>query len=357
MNVYMCIFFCLFTSLAISQDSITFNPLVVLDANPVESQGKTGTCWSYATVSFLESELIRLEKGKYDLSEMFVARNVYLEKADNFVRRHGKTNFGEGSLSHDLINTIEKYGLMPNEAFNGLVSNLDKHDHAELAGLLGGYLKILTTQKKLSNLWKDGYISLLDVYLGKVPDSFEFKGKVYTSLEFAEYLGIDPDDYVNLTSFTHHPFYKEFVLEVPDNWSNGEFINIPIDEMVEIATNAIKKGFSIAWDTDVSNDEFDSKKGVASVDSEVNQDLRQLNFDNYTVTDDHLMHITGLAEGSDGLMYFLVKNSWGDSRGMEDYKGHIWVSENYFKLNTISIMLHKDALSREQLKKIKMFIE
>ena len=347
----------IFASLAIAQDSITFNPLVVLDVNPIESQGKTGTCWSYATVSFLESELMRLGKGEYDLSEMFVARNVYLEKADNFVRRHGKTNFGEGSLSHDLINTIEKYGLMPNEAFSGLVADLGKHDHSELAGLLGAYLKTLVGQKKLSSIWKEGYLSLLDVYLGKVPDSFEFKGRFYTPLEFAQYLEIYPDNYVNLTSFTHHPFYQEFVLEVPDNWSNGEFVNVPIDEMVQIAKNALNKGFSIAWDTDVSNDQFDSKKGVASIDVEVSQDLRQVNFDNYTVTDDHLMHITGLAEGSDGVMYFLVKNSWGDSRGMENYKGYIWVSENYFKLNTISIMLHKDALSKKQFKKIKMFIK
>ena len=335
-----------------SQDSLTFNNIVNLSVNDVESQGKTGTCWSYATASFLESELIRVGKGKYDLSEMFVARNVYLEKADNFVRRHGKTNFGEGSLSHDLINTISKYGLIPNEVFDGLVTDSDKHDHSELASLLEAYLKTIVGKKKLSTLWKDGYNSLLDVYLGKVPELFQFEGNNYTPLEFANYLEIEPNDYINLTSFTHHPFYVDFILEVPDNWSNGNFFNIPIDEMIDVVKNAIKKGFSIAWDTDVSNDGFDSKKGIAHIEDEVTQELRQLYFDNYTVTDDHLMHITGLADGSDGLIYFLVKNSWGDSRGMENYEGYIWVSEEYFKLNTISIMLHKDALSKRLLKKI-----
>ena len=345
--------FTLFSFLSAQEDSLTFENVITIPVSDVESQGKTGTCWSYATGSFLESELIRMGKGEHDLSEMFVARNVYLEKAENYVRRHGKTNFGEGSLSHDLINTINKYGLVPNSIFTGLVDDLDKHDHSELASLLESYLKTITTKKKLSSLWKDGYSSILDIYLGRVPDSFEFKGNNYTPLEFAQYLEIEPNDYINLTSFTHHPFYDYFILEVPDNWSNGMFFNIPIDEMVEIVKHAIRNGFSIAWDTDVSNDGFDSKKGLASIEeTKINQDLRQLSFDNYTVTDDHLMHITGLAEGSDGFMYFLVKNSWGDNRGMENYKGYIWVSEIYFQLNTISIMLHKDALSKKQLKKI-----
>ena len=352
-KIIICVF-TLFSFLNAQEDSLIFKNIITLTVNDVESQGKTGTCWSYATASFLESELVRMGKGEYNLSEMFVARNVYLEKAENYVRRHGKTNFGEGSLSHDLINTINKYGLVPNSIFNGFVADLDKHDHSELASLLESYLKTIISKKKPSNLWKDGYRSILDVYLGKVPDLFEFEGDSYTPLEFAKYLEIESSDYINLSSFTHHPFYEYFILEVPDNWSNGEFFNIPIEELVEIVKSALKNGFSIAWDTDVSNEGFDSKKGLASVDIDVTQELRQLHFDNYTVTDDHLMHITGFAEGSDGLVYFLVKNSWGDSRGMENYKGYIWVSETYFELNTISIMLHKEALSKKQLKKIKI---
>ncbi|MBF26075.1 MAG: aminopeptidase [Flavobacteriales bacterium] len=336
-----------FLSFANAQDSLTFTNIISLSVNNVKSQGKTGTCWSYATGSFLESELIRMGKGEYNLSEMFVARNVYLEKANNFVRRHGKTNFGEGSLSHDLINTIDKYGLVPNSVFNGLVNNVAKHDHSELSSLLEAYLTVIVKQKKPSNFWKDGYSAILDVYLGEVPKSFTYNGKNYTPVSFAQELGLEPNDYINLTSFTHHKFYQEFILEVPDNWSNGTFYNIPIEKLLNITKKALEKGFTVAWDTDVSNEGFDSKKGIAVEEIKITQDLRQAKFDNYTVTDDHLMHITGLVEGSDGETYFLVKNSWGDNRGLDGYKGYVLASENYFMLNTISIMLHQDALSRK----------
>jgi len=332
-------------------DSIIFKDLIILDVNDVESQGKTGTCWSYATASFLESELIRMGRGEHDLSEMFVAKNVYLEKADNFVRRHGKTNFGEGSLSHDLINTINKYGLVPNSAFNGLVTDDNKHNHSELSSLLEAYLNVIIEKKNPSTLWKEGYHAILDVYLGESPNSFIFNGKNYSPLTFAKYLKFDTNDYMNLTSFTHHPFYSDFVLEVPDNWSNGIFYNLPIEKLLQIAKNALKEGFTIAWDTDVSNKGFDAKKGIADEDNEVTQELRQKYFNNYTVTDDHLMHITGLVEGSDGQLYFLVKNSWGDEIGLDEYKGYVLASENYFKLNTISIMLHKDAIPKKMLTK------
>ena len=344
-------FYCIFLILG-AQDSLTFTNLITLPVNEVESQGKTGTCWSYATGSFLESELIRLGKGEHDLSEMFVARNVYLEKADNFVRRHGKTNFGEGSLSHDLINTISKYGLVPNTAFNGLVTQSDKHNHAELSSLLKAYLEAVISNKNPSPLWKVGYAAILDVYLGEIPSSFQWNGKTYSPKTFAEYLNFNTSDYINLTSFTHHPFYSNFILEVPDNWSNGTFYNIPIDNMMNIVKAALKDGFTIAWDTDVSNDGFDAKKGLADENSEVTQELRQEKFNNYTVTDDHLMHITGMVQGSDDKLYFLVKNSWGSEIGLENYKGYVLVSESYFKLNTISIMLHKDAIPKKMLKKL-----
>jgi len=336
-----------------SQDSLSFTNIISLDVNPVESQGKTGTCWSYATLSFLESELMRMGKGSYDLSEMFVAKNVYLEKADNYIRRHGKTNFGEGSLSHDLINTIFKYGLVPNAAFNGLVIDADRHNHSELFSILDSYLKAVVKNKKPSILWRKAYLSILDVYLGESPENFEFNGKKHTPHSFAESLDIDPLSYINLTSFTHYPFYEKNILEVPDNWSNGEFYNVPIEALYDVAKNALEEGFTVAWDTDVSGVGFDSKKGLASEERVVDQNFRQECFDNYTVTDDHLMHITGLAEGTDGLHYFLVKNSWGDARGMENYKGYIWVSENYFKLNTISIMLHEDGVLKKILKKFR----
>jgi len=332
-------------------DSLTFSDVVILDVNDVESQGKTGTCWSYSTASFLESELIRMGKGRHDLSEMFVARQVYVEKGENFIRRHGKTNFGEGSLSHDLINTVHKYGIVPNSVFDGLVTDSDKHDHSELFAILEAYLKAIVKQKNPSELWKKGYNAILDIYLGRIPDQFDFKDKEYSPLTFAKYLDLNTDDYINLTSFTHHPFYDHCILEVPDNWSNGLFYNIPIDKMLSIVQDAIKKGFSIAWDTDVSNTGFDAKKGLSDEKNEVTQELRQVYFDNYTVTDDHLMHITGMVKGSDDNLYFLVKNSWGQNLGLENYQGYVLVSENYFKLNTISVMLHKDGVPKKILKK------
>tara|TARA_B110000467_G_C18287121_1_gene462323 strand:+ start:429 stop:1481 length:1053 start_codon:yes stop_codon:yes gene_type:complete len=333
-----------------AQDSLTFNNVIILDVNDVESQGKTGTCWSYATSSFLESELIRMGEGQYDLSEMFVARQVYIQKADNFIRRHGKANFSEGSLSHDLINTINNHGIVPNSVFNGLTTNSNKHDHSELSAVLEGYLNAIIKQEKPSVLWKKGYNAILDVYLGEYPELFEIDGKQFSPISFAKKINLNGDNYINLTSFTHHPFYNKFILEVPDNWSNGSFLNIPIDEMLEITNKALNNGFSIAWDTDVSNKGFDAKKGLADITYEVTQEMRQDNFDNYTVTDDHLMHITGLVKGSDGKSYFLVKNSWGNKIGLENYKGYILVSENYFKLHTISIMLHKDGVSKKYRK-------
>ncbi len=334
-----------------AQDSLVFKNLIILDVNDVESQGRTGTCWSYATTSFLESELIRMGRGRYNLSEMFVARNVYLEKAENFFRRHGKTNFGEGSLSHDLINTINKYGLMPNIAFDGLVTDQSTHNHTELFSLLEAYLNVIIDQKNPSILWKDGFSAILDVYLGEPPILFDFEGTLFDPFTFAKDLNLDSDDYINLTSFSHHPFYDDFVLEVPDNWSNGLFYNIPIEKILDISKNALEKGFTIAWDADVSNEGFDAKKGIADEKNEVTQELRQKHFDDYTLSDDHLMHITGLVEDNYGKLYFLVKNSWGNNIGLDSYKGYVLVSENYFKLNTISIMLHQDAIPKKIFKK------
>jgi len=344
-----------------AQDTLSFQKIVQWDANPVESQGRTGTCWSYSTSSFLESELIRMGKGTHNLSEIFIARQVYLNKADNYVRRHGKTQFGEGSLGHDLLNAVDDYGIVPNEVFNGLQTESKTHNHSELAAILEGYVKSVVSNKgkKLTPLWKKGYASLLDIYLGEYPESFSYKGKEYTPKSFASALGLKADNYITLTSYTHKPFYTNFILGIPDNWDNGSFYNLPLDEMLEMTKKALRDGYTIEWDADVSNEGFNSKEGIAVAAKEdekpnfkltaeemnVTQEIRQENFDNYTVTDDHLMHIVGLVKGVDDKEYFVVKNSWGDERGLEDYKGHVLVSEAYFKMNTISILLHKDALS------------
>ena len=352
-------------SVVCAQDSLRFNPIVQWDANPVESQGQTGTCWSYSTASFLESELIRMGKGTHNLSEIFVARQVYLNKADNYVRRHGKTQFGEGSLGHDLLNAVDDYGIVPNEVFNGLQTTSETHNHAELASILEAYVKAVVSNKgkKLTPLWKAGYAALLDVYLGKYPTNFDYQGVKYTPQSFAKMLNLKADHYATLTSYTHQPVYTDFILGIPDNWANGTFYNVALNDLVNQAKTALKEGFTLAWDADVSNSGFNSKEGIAVVpvkgekanfeltepEMEVTAALRQEHFDNYTVTDDHLMHIVGLVKGVDGKEYFVVKNSWGDERGLDQYKGHVLVSEAYFKMNTISVLLHKDAL----LKKLK----
>jgi bleomycin hydrolase len=344
------------------KDTIYFEKIVQWDANPVESQGKTGTCWSFSTSSFLESELIRMNKGSHNLSEILVARQVYVRKAENYVGRHGKAQFGEGSLGHDLLNAIDKYGIAPAEVFSGLQLNSEKHDHAELANILEAFLKAIVQNKggKLTPVWKDAYNGLLDVYLGDYPENFTYNEKEYTPLSFAKELGLKGDNYATICSYTHQPFYTNFVLDIPDNWDNGFFYNVALDELVSTTKKALKDGYTIEWDADVSNKGFSSKKGLAitfkeeekpdfisvTEELEVNQKIRQENYDNHTVTDDHLMHIVGLAKGSDGNDYFIVKNSWGDEKGMEGFKGHILVSESYFRLNTISIMLHKDAVAK-----------
>lgn len=352
----------------ISKDTLSFKTIIQCDANPVESQGQTGTCWSFSTSSFLESEIIRMKKGTHNLSEIFVARQVYVRKAENFVGRHGKAQFGEGSLGHDLINAINKYGIVPTEVFDGLKLNSEKHNHAELANILEAFLRavIQNKGKKLTPVWMDAYSALLDVYLGAFPTEFEYHGKTYTPKSFAASLGIQKENYVTLTSYTHQPFYSKFVLDIPDNWDNGFFYNVNLDELVATTKEALKNGYTIEWDADVSNEGFSSKKGLAIVpledeepnfvtdeeEMEVTQTNRQENFEDYTVTDDHLMHIVGLAKGVNGQDYFIVKNSWGDEKGMDDFKGHLLVSHAYFKMNTISVMLHQDAIGKNLKKKL-----
>jgi len=355
---------------ASAQDTLSFEKVVQWDANPVESQGHTGTCWSFSASSFLESELIRMKKGTHNLSEIFIARQVYINKAENYVRRHGRTQFGEGSLGHDLLNAVDMYGIVPNEVFNGLQMETEKHNHAELANILESFVKAVVANKggKLTPMWRDGYNALLNVYLGEYPEKFTYNEKSYTPKSFAEELGISSQNYITLTSYTHQPFYSNFVLDIPDNWDNGRFYNVQLDEMVATAKKALKDGFTIDWDADVSNTGFNSKEGIAveplegekpnfvttAEEMKVSQEIRQEYYDNYTVGDDHLMHIVGLAKGVNGKEYFIVKNSWGDERGLDGFKGHVLVSEAYFRMNTISILLHKDATSKDLKNKLNL---
>jgi len=341
-----------------------FQTITTIECTPVKSQGKTGTCWSFATSSFLESEVIRKGKGYHDLSEMYVVRNVYLDKAKNYVLRQGEANFSQGSLSHDLINVAKKYGVVPESVYSGKLDGAEKHDHSEMVAVLKGMLESVVDRKSLSPQWSKAFDCVVDVYLGEMPDEFTYAGKTYTPQSYAESLDLDPNEYVNVTSYTHHPFYGQFVLEIPDNYSNGVYYNVPMNEMQAIVDNAVKNGYSIAWDGDVSEKGFSAKNGLAilPVDAkrddlfenpgeeiEVSQELRQTTFESYSTTDDHLMHLAGTAKDQDGTKYYLIKNSWGE---ISDYKGFLYMSEAYFQLKTVSVMVHKDAIPKEIAKKM-----
>lgn len=325
----------------------------------VKSQDKTGTCWSFATSSFLESELIRKGKGEHDLSEMFVVGNIYRDKAKNYVLRQGKANFSQGSLSHDVIRVAKKHGVVPESVFSGKLDGAEKHDHGEMAAVLKGMLDGVLKRKRLSPTWSKAFDCVVDTYLGEVPETFTYNGKSYTPQSFTDAMEINPDDYVSLSSYTHHPFYKPFVLEIPDNYSNGSFYNIPIQDLQNIVDHAIANGFSIAWDGDVSEKGFSAKNGIAVLpvdgkredlftkpgkEVDVTQEMRQETFESYSTTDDHLMHLTGISKDQDGTKYYVIKNSWGE---ISPFKGYLHMSEAYFQLKTVAIMVHKDALPKQ----------
>lgn len=335
-----------------------------IECTPVKSQGKTGTCWSFSTVSFLESELIRTGKGQYDLSEMSIVRNIYKDKAMNYVLRQGKAQFSQGSLNHDVIKAFKRGGILPEEVYSGKLEGETAHNHSELAKGLEGYLDGILKSKSLSTKWMTGFEGILDAYLGKAPDQFEYGGKKYTNESFKEELGLNPDDYVEITSYTHHPFYETFVLEIPDNYSNGSYYNVPLSDLQSIVDNALENGYSVAWDGDVSEKGFLAKEGLAIVpldegsedsyaspskEKNITQEDRQSTFLSYSTTDDHLMHLTGTATDQNGTKYYLTKNSWGE---ISDYKGFLYMSESYFRLKTVGVLVHKDALSDDMKKKL-----
>jgi bleomycin hydrolase len=343
-----------------------------LAATSIKNQGMTGTCWCFSTTSLIESQGLKNNLGEMDLSEMFTVRNTYLEKAKNYVLRQGHAQFGEGGLGHDLIKAIAKYGAMPENIYSGLKPGETQHNHVKLVKELQQYLDSVIKMKPVPANWMEEYEEMLNEDLGDPPADFIYKGKKYTPVTFAaDVLKFNADDYVNITSFTHHNYYEPFVLEVPDNFSNGSYYNVPLDEMIQLTKDAIKNGYSVLWDADVSNEGFQQKYGSAidmdnisgglktkmdlvngeAKEEKVTAAKRQGLFENLTTQDDHLMHITGLEKSKSGNAYFLVKNSWGD---VGPYNGYINVSEAYFAVNTISLVVPKAALSKSMLEKLKI---
>jgi len=323
------------------------------EATEVKSQDNTGTCWSFSASSFLESEILRKKGKNVDLSEMFVVRKIYLEKAERYLRYHGKANFSQGALAHDQLRAMKIYGLMPEEIYNGKV-NGKTHNHTELEKELKNYLDSVLAKEIIEPHWKERFERVLDKHLGVCPALFTYENAMYSAQSFAATFGINPDDYVGFTSYTHHPFYTEFDLEIPDNFSHGYYTNLPMEQLMELMEFAINKGHTVEWDGDVSETGFARKTGAAvllkkgeligdTIPSEIvpTQELRQATFDSHETTDDHLMHITGIATDQKGKRYFITKNSWGKSHGIN---GYVYMSENYVKLKTVSVFIHKDAI-------------
>lgn len=331
----------------------------------VKNQGSSGTCWSFSTLSFFESELIRQGKGEFDLSEMYVVRHTYPQKADLFVRMHGNANFGPGGLFRDVLKVQDEFGLVPESAYSGKTIRPDRHMHGEMDKVLKGMVESFTSNnmKGLTPKWQDAIGAVLDVYLGEAPKEFEYKGKSYTPVSFAAELGLNSEDYVELSSFTHHPFYQSFVLEVPDNWDWSRVYNLPLDELEATVDHALKNGHTVAWDADVSEKYFSHRQAVAVVplagsqvplepaeEKEITPEIRQKGFDHFSTTDDHLMHITGIAKDQKGSPYYIVKNSWGQTSNQ--CGGYVYVSKPYFRYKTIHVLVHKDAIpaaTREKL--------
>lgn len=371
-------------------EGFRFTTIDSVGITPVKDQHRSSTCWAFSTVGFLESELLRMGKGEYDLSEMFVVSHTMLDRAEYVVRMYGSAEFAAGGSAYDVIYCLKNYGMVPQSAMPGIRYGSSPADtlpvHAELDAVAGGYIHALTAGKlkKLTPVWKQGLQAIYDTYLGACPEIFTYNGKEYTPQSFVRSLGLNADDYVSITSYTHHPFYSTFALEVPDNWRMDQMYNVPVEDLMRIIDNALAKGYTMAWGADVSEVGFtrkgigvmpDADKGADLTGSdaahwlgltekdkkdeltkkplpemEITQEMRQQAYDNWETTDDHGMQIFGTAHDQNGKRYYMVKNSWGTQKS--DYKGIWYISEAFMKYKTNDILVHKDAIPKDIRKKL-----
>lgn len=349
----------------INAQAYNFKEIKDVEHQNVISQGRTGTCWSFSTSSFIESEIYRMTHKNVDVSEMYNVRMTYPSKAQNYVMRQGKAQFSEGGLAHDVMNSVAKYGLVPQEVFSGYIGEEKKYNHSEIVPQIKEVLDVVIDNKGAAKYidWKGFTNNVLDEKIGKAPQNFTYNGKRFTPKSFQQFVGFHPADYVTLTSFTHQPYYTSFILNIPDNFSYGSFYNIPLDELVKVTKNAVLKGYSVALDCDVSEPTFSAKNGVAVLpnnpadiqksrtqmvaEKQVTPEYREQEFNNFNTTDDHLMHIVGWVEDAKGNGYFKVKNSWGGNSKRVGNDGYIYMSVPYFKAKTISVLLHKDVAPKK----------
>ena len=358
----------LLTSNFIIAQKYEFSVVKEIKTTQVKNQGKTGTCWSFSASSFIENEIFKKSNRMIDISEMFTVRNIYDDKTWSYVMRQGKIQFSEGGLAHDVINSIRDNGIVTEQAFTGFRNEENMYNHSEIINkikpILDNYIKNKKKSKYLN--WKKDVASILDKEIGKVPNSFVFENKEYTPKEFAKAIQFNPNDYITLTSFMHIPFYKKFVLNIPDNFSNESMYNIKIDELIKIMVNSLYKGYTMVLDVDVSEKVFSAEKGIAVMpknisdyekslteiveEIQVDQKYRQQEFENYNTTDDHLMHVVGIVKDQKKNLYFKVKNSWGNKKGNG---GYVYMSIPYIKLKVISILLNRKAVGKGILERFK----
>lgn len=350
-----------------SKDGFVFTEVINLGNTSIKDQGSSGTCWSYSGNSFLESEMIRMGQKPVEISQIYTAYYTYLEKAKTFVKLHGDQAQGEGGQLHDVLTIYRKYGAVPQEVFTGLREGQTRNNFSEMTKMLHSLNESIVKNKKLTPNWQLAVKGVMDAYLGVPPESFQYNGKTYTPRTWADQVvKINPDDYVGISSFKEHAYYKPFVLLIPDNWSYESVYNVKMNELTDIIDNALENGYTVAWATDVSEKFFSWKNGVAFVpekeiekmsqeevadlfngpkaEAKITEEVRQAAFDDYSTTDDHGMHIVGLVKDQNGKEYYIVKNSWGESN---DYKGYMYATKEYVKYKTISILLHKNAIQKE----------
>jgi len=367
----------------VKPEGFKFTKVVDIPTTEVRNQESTGTCWAFAGTSFLEAELIRLDAGQIDLSEMFTVRHAYSQKALQYFRLHGNGNFSEGGQAHDVLNVVKEFGFIPETAYSGNEYQSDFHIHKEMVKSTKAMLDqiVKNPNKKITPVWQSSVDGVFDTYMGAAPQKFDSNGQAISPIEYMKQAGFNPNDYIELTSYSHHPYYKEMNLEIPDNWSHDLYYNLPIDELMSVMDNALTNGFTVCWDGDVSEKGFSHRNGVAILpaantkdmtqsdfekwdalsskqkeaslytfekprsEKEVDQALRQSTFDNYKTTDDHLMHLTGIVKDQNGTRYYKTKNSW--SKTSNKMGGYLNMSEAYVRLKTVAIMVHKDAIPAE----------